>query len=299
MEIKSLITLKTIVEEGSFQKASEKLGYSQAAITFHIRQLEEEIGIHFFDKIGRKKILNQYGKAIIPYINNIINDINYIEDYGKSINELKGHLTIAMPESFLVYRMQPILRDFKAQAPHVQLYLQALNGQDIISHITAGKSDLAIHYDTKYPDSIEVKAKLSDYSLTAIASPAFDSSILYPIGEKKHCATNYIINDHKNIYRDIMESYLNKNHLILENTFEFWSIEAVKKSVASNLGISLLPSFTVEKELEDGILKEIPNLQVSELLPVYCILHKNKWITPAMDFFLSILKSHFLNERHI
>ncbi|WP_050816259.1 LysR substrate-binding domain-containing protein [Clostridium sp. DL-VIII] len=89
-----------------------------------------------------------------------------------------------MPESFLVYRMQPILRDFKAQAPHVQLYLQALNGQDIISHITAGKSDLAIHYDTKYPDSIEVKAKLSDYSLTAIASPAFDSSILDPIGEK-------------------------------------------------------------------------------------------------------------------
>ncbi|WP_083825339.1 LysR family transcriptional regulator [Clostridium sp. DL-VIII] len=50
MEIKSLITLKTIVEEGSFQKASEKLGYSQAAITFHIRQLEEEIGIHFLIK---------------------------------------------------------------------------------------------------------------------------------------------------------------------------------------------------------------------------------------------------------
>ncbi|EKT62015.1 LysR family transcriptional regulator [Providencia burhodogranariea DSM 19968] len=44
----------------------------------------------------------------------------------------------------------------------------------------------------------------------------------------------------------------------LDNTIERWSIESIKRCVTSNLGVSFLPYFTVDKELRSGELKELP-----------------------------------------
>ena len=53
MNTKSLLTFKTILETGSFQKAADKLSYTQSTVTFQIKQLEEEISIKLFEKIEK------------------------------------------------------------------------------------------------------------------------------------------------------------------------------------------------------------------------------------------------------
>ena len=52
MNTKNLITLKTILETGSFQNAADKLNYTQSTVTFQMKQLEEELSIKLFEKIG-------------------------------------------------------------------------------------------------------------------------------------------------------------------------------------------------------------------------------------------------------
>lgn len=54
MELRQLITFKTIVEKGGFNKAAEHLGYAQSSITTHIKELEKELGRPVFDRLGRK-----------------------------------------------------------------------------------------------------------------------------------------------------------------------------------------------------------------------------------------------------
>ena len=54
MNTKNLLTLKTILETGSFQKAADKLNYTQSTVTFQMKQLEEELSLKLFEKIGRK-----------------------------------------------------------------------------------------------------------------------------------------------------------------------------------------------------------------------------------------------------
>ena len=48
MDLKYLCTFRTIVEEGSFSKAAEKLNYTQSTITFQINQLEQELSVSLF-----------------------------------------------------------------------------------------------------------------------------------------------------------------------------------------------------------------------------------------------------------
>jgi DNA-binding transcriptional LysR family regulator len=105
--------------------------------------------------------------------------------------------------------------------------------------------------------------------------------------------TSLIINEIESIYRKILESYFFDNNIFLNNTIELGSIEAIKKCVASNLGISFLPRFTVEEELENGKLKEL-NVGCSDakITAIYAY-HKNKWISPAMSLFIELVKENF------
>ena len=70
---------------------------------------------------------------------------------------------------------------------------------------------------------------------------------------------------------------------------EIESIEAAKRSVASNLGVAFLPRYSVEKELEQGELIELPLEPSAKNITAVCSYHKNKWITPAMDLFIRLL----------
>nr|EEU3635331.1 LysR family transcriptional regulator [Escherichia coli] len=52
MDLRRFITLKTVVEEGSFLRASQKLCCTQSTVTFHIQQLEQEFSVQLFEKLA-------------------------------------------------------------------------------------------------------------------------------------------------------------------------------------------------------------------------------------------------------
>jgi len=104
MELKNLLTLKAIIEEGSFQNAAMKLNYTQSTISFQMQQLEQELSIKLFERIGRKMILTQAGRDIMPYVDSILLSAEQLSNFGKSSENLTGTLKIAISETFLIYK---------------------------------------------------------------------------------------------------------------------------------------------------------------------------------------------------
>ena len=62
MELRNLTTFMKVAELQNFSQAAEELGYSQSAVTVQIRQLENELGVRLFDRIGKNIVITQYGK---------------------------------------------------------------------------------------------------------------------------------------------------------------------------------------------------------------------------------------------
>ena len=60
-------TFLRVAELGSFSRAAEQLGYSQAAVTVQMKQLERELGTQLFERIGRRIRLTEDGARFIPY----------------------------------------------------------------------------------------------------------------------------------------------------------------------------------------------------------------------------------------
>ena len=169
MELKNLYTVKKIIETGNYQKAARALNYAQSTITFQVKQLENELSIKIFEKKGNRMELTQAGKEILPIIDKIISATEELLCFNNKPNEITGNLKIALPETLVTYKLQPVLKEFKEKAPNVRLAIQVMNCYTIYEQMLNGNIDIAIHYNVeKYPPNFVTK-NIKTYPLVLVS----------------------------------------------------------------------------------------------------------------------------------
>ncbi|ANZ46394.1 LysR family transcriptional regulator [Cloacibacillus porcorum] len=288
MELKYLRTFKTIIDEGSFQNAAERLNFSQSTVTFQIQQLEQSLSVKLFERIGRKMAVTQAGKEILPHIDAILDEVASIERYGKDVRDLGGELTVSMPETLLTYKSQRALKRFREEVPRVRLSLQMHNCFVIRDQILSGAVDCGFHYDVGgYNNSIHSE-KIAEYEIALVCSPELRERDFITKHRRKD--VSLITAERDNVYYIMCSRYLSERDIVLNGVLELGSVEAIKRSVASNIGIAALPRFTVEDELAKGELHEIETKMRDRRISVLCAFHKNKWMSPAMERFILLMK---------
>lgn len=292
MNTKSLVTFKTILEVGSFQKAADKLGYTQSTVTFQIKQLEEELALKLFEKIGRRMELTQAGKDIMPYIDMILQGAEQISNYGKSLSEITGSLKLAIPDSILIYNMQPFMQAFTHEAPNVQLIVNSIQSGEINPSIADGTADIGINCEKdSYPDSV-VHKKLGKYKAVLVASPFANNNLLDFITPHQRKPISLICNEPDGYYQLDMDKYLSEKDILLNPPMKVQSIEAVKRCVMNNLGIAVVPTYSIGEELKNGSLIPIKTELDEKTYDSFYIYHKNKWMSPQMELALDLLKKY-------
>ena len=287
MELNRFVTLQTVVEEGTFVRAAHKLCCTQSTVTFHIRQLEQELSVPLFEKIGRRMVLTEAGRAMLPLVRDLTQAIDAIRSVAQP-DALGGELHLAVGETLLAFRMPNILARFRAIAPNVRLFLSALNCYEIRDRLVAGKIDLGLFY-LEGSDPVLDTHPLGSFPMALVASP-----LLGDIDFMRHnqrLPVSLVINEAQCIYRLSLEQVLRQRNIILDNIIELWSIESIKKCVAGNLGVTYLPRFCVEQELHTGILQEIHLHPNPEILTAVCAHHTKKNLGPAASLFLELLRN--------
>lgn len=292
MNTRSFVTFKTILETGSFQKAANKLNYTQSTITFQIKQLEDELALKLFEKIGRKMVLTQAGRDILPYVDTILQGVEQIENYGKSLSEITGSLKIAIPDSILIYQMQPFIQAFLHEAPGVQLIIHSLQSGEINQSVLNGTDDIGVNCEKfSYPESI-VHKKLGTYNALLIAAPYTKSSLLDFITPNQRKPFSLICNEPDGYYQLDMDQYLAKKDIIVYPYMKVQSIEAVKQCVMNHLGMAVVPAYSVVNELKNGSLIQAKTELDEKIYHSVYLYHKNKWISPQMELAFELLKKY-------
>ncbi len=291
MDIRSITVIQAILAEGSFRKAAQRLNCSQSTVTFQVRQLENELSVRLFERIGRRMVFTQAGKAMLPHMEVILHAMQAMEACRNGLREPAGRLRVAVAESLLSYRLHPVLAEFVRQAPRVRIELRSLNCHDIKSGILAGDIDMGVYYDVGgHPPTLEV-SHLGTVGGAVVASPDLSPELRDFITPGQEKDISFVINEPRSIWRERMEQYLRARNIALRATIELWSIEAIKKSVTANLGISFLPRFAVEGELCEGTLVELPVSVAQDKIAVICVRHRNRQCSAAMTLFEELLSS--------
>lgn len=293
MDIHQLKSFKTIVEKGSFLDAANELNYSLSAISYQMQQLENEIKFPLFEKIGRRMIPTEQSLKLIPHIKNILDEMEQIRLLNAKNRTIEGSLTISVSDSILTYIIQPVLKEFIKKAPDVQLKLKVKNSYDIQKEVIHNEIDLGIHYHVfGYDNKIKI-TEIKDFSIGLMISPNFAHSERDFNTKNQIKNTTIINNDPNAVYQIYLRNYLKEKNLQMTGqTLEVWSIEATKQSIMNNLGVACLPRFVVSDELKKGKIEEIAIEDFKQNITLIAAHHSNKWVSPAMELFLQLLKEN-------
>ena len=122
MELKQLRYFLVLCEELHFSEAAFRLGISQPSLSQQIKNLESEVGLLLFDRIGKKNSQTEAGRRLEFYARKIIHTI---QDAELAIEDLKtggsGQIRVAMLPSDLDYRLSQMLAEFHQTYPEVKV----------------------------------------------------------------------------------------------------------------------------------------------------------------------------------
>ncbi|NSL89606.1 LysR family transcriptional regulator [Chitinophaga sp. Mgbs1] len=122
----------TVAKRLSFTKAAEELYISQPAVTKHIHELEQQLGMALFERIGNRIKLTRAGQLVMHHAEIIFTDYRNLE---YDINQLKhtqgGLLAIGASTTIAQYLLPPLLAKFNQRYPDVKTSLTNGNTEQI------------------------------------------------------------------------------------------------------------------------------------------------------------------------
>lgn len=143
MTLLSYQVFMAVVEQQSFQKAAQALQLTPSAISHAVAAMESELGSPLFVRSRQGVYLTNYGKELFPYIKNVLNSDEYLQQAVAQFNGMqKGVVRIGIFNSACVEWMPSLLKDFKQEYPEVQLDIYQGTYDDIYRWLKDGVVDL-------------------------------------------------------------------------------------------------------------------------------------------------------------
>lgn len=293
MELKNLRTFQAIVDQGSYQKAAQFLGYTQSTVSVQIQQLEDEFGVPLFERVGRRMVLTQVGERALAQAREVLCAADRLTEIGQEGQSLTGTLRVDLAETLLCYQLAPVIKAFREQAPKVRLVLRNRSCLTIAENLRDGLCDLGVSYRVEWNrETLVVEPVGMETEVLLLAAPAF----AYPDFTTPHQTkpVSLILDESDSAFRSELEQYLRDRDIALDETIELWGTEAIKRCVMENLGFTYLPRAAVREELKNGKLVELSAPISGMSYPLLVARHKNRWVTPAMELFQRLLRGQLL-----
>lgn len=278
----------TVARLLNFTKAAEELHMTQPAVTFQIRQLEEQFNTRLFDRTHNKVTLTDVGKQVFSYSERIL---KLYEDMTRSITEMtgdvSGSVTLGASTTIAEYMLPLLIGEFKTKFPEVMINLRESNTEDIVSMVENNDIDLGIVEGSVNNKNLLVEECKVDH-LVVIMPNGHVLSDQKSLRVEDFISYPFISREHGSGTQEVITNYVEKfgNGESLNICFELSSPEAIKGAVEAGMGISIVSRATIIKELKLGTLTAV-ELKPSLERPFSFVRQRYKFKSRAADQLLS------------
>ena len=148
MDVKNLETFVMVNELKSFTLAAGRLGYTQSTVSFQIKQLEKELSIPLFERIGHTVTLTNEGEKLLPLAQQILRlaaEATHIS--GNTAPE--GLVRIAIAESLASWEFHSRFKDFHEKYPGIRLKIIATSTDEMFQMLGQNQVDIVYTLDRR------------------------------------------------------------------------------------------------------------------------------------------------------
>ena len=284
----------------SFTKAAEVLHMTQPAVTFQIRQLEDQFDTRLFDRTHNRVSLTEAGQVVFEYSEKIFEYYNEMENAIREMtDDISGSLTIGASTTISEYMLPALLGDFKAKNVDVKLRLRVSNTEGIVSMVENNVIDLGVVEGPVNNKNLLVEVCRSD-ELVLIVPPNHELAGLDKVSVNEIMKYPFICREEGSGTREVTLDYLIEQGVdkhAVNNCLELGSPEAVKGAVEAGMGISVVSSASISKELKLESLVSVP-LDPPLSRDFSFVRQRQKFKVPAMEELLEFARNYCKKARN-
>ena len=282
---------------GSITEASRRLFVSQPSITASIRDLENEMGVHIFERTNKGVIVSEEGETFLGYARQVLDQADLLEGKYKGTSEQVPHFSVSCQHySFAVNAFVDVIREF--DAARYDFTLREEQTHEIIEDVAHMKSELGILY-------------LSEHNREVIERMLVANELVF---EGLFCATPHVfvcadhpLSDRSSVTLEDLEDYpflsyeqgsYNSFYYSEELTSTFErrkNIRVRDRATLFNLAMGLngytVCSGVISHELNGPGIISIP-LDVDEYMEIGIITRKNTTLTRYGRAYIDAIRQH-------
>ena len=283
-----------IARTGSTMAGAEAASLSQSATSAALAELESTLGTRLFDRVGKRLVLNDAGRALLPEAQGLLEQAELIEQrFGSGAAQARVRFRLAASTTIGNYVLPSLLAAFRQQMP--QASLDAWIGNTLgVAQIVAGfEADLGmIEGPCHVPDLVVLPWRVDELVLVAAPGHALAAAARSaPLAAEQLRSAPWLLREAGSGTREAVESALLPFLHHVQSDAVLGSSEAIKNAVAAGLGVSCLSRVLVQDMLENGRLVELrsalPVLQRS-----FSLIHRReKRLSQALTCFLALCQS--------
>ena len=290
MELSELRVFLRVASERSFSRAAMKLHRTQPAVSQSIRRIEDALGERLFDRSTKDATLTEAGTLLRDYAERLLRLEEEAEAAVRDLKDLRrGRVLIGANEAS-VHAVLPLIAIFREAHPLVHVDVRRRPARTIGAEVAQGNLDFGVL--TFQPGEEGLKSVvLGQDELVMLVHPS------NPLAKRREatlaeCARQTVIahNDPSHVRERVLQLF-DQHHIPANILISLPSLEGIKRAVAMELGVALLPRRCAEAEIARG---ELAALQIPEIRlrrQVRLVYRKSGERSHAAAAFLTLVES--------
>lgn len=280
-----------VAEAKSFSEAARRLGLSKSMVSKEVTRLERSLGARLLNRTTRKLSLTEIGAAFYEHCARVVQEAEEAELLvGRLHGEPRGVLKLTTPVAFGTLHVAPALPEFLAKYPDVTVDLTI---SDRFFDLAEEGYDLSVRIARELPPNV-VARHLAPINRVVCATPGYFEKHGVPNSPDDLARHNCLVYTHANpdsLWRfraaGADTAVPVRGNLMLNDDEALW------QAVLGGLGISLLPTFIVGKDLQAGRLQAVLAQYVPSERNLHALYLPNRHLSAKVRVFIDFMLERF------
>jgi DNA-binding transcriptional LysR family regulator len=207
-----------------------------------------------------------------------------------------GSLVLASATTVSTYVLPGLLKTFRARYPRIEVSVRTGRSEQVLQMLLQDEAQVGL-VRAVYHQDIETKGLIED-ELVLVANSTHDLIGAGTVTVEQLGDHPFIFFDRNSSYYSLAQGMFRQHGVVPRTQMELDSMEATKKMVEEGLGIAMLPKVALERELNDGSLREIAIADMpNPTRQIALISRRSRPLGPVAQAFVDIVTEIFNNER--
>ena len=249
-----------VAKAGNISRAAKELYISQPAISKSISKLEDSLGLSLFTRSSRGVQLTCEGEVLFEHVREAFEALDRGEQELKRIQEFDiGHLRIGVSNTLCKYILLPYIKTYVYQYPNMRVTIESQATAQTLARLEQQKIDLGLVAEPSLKKELSF-IPVMDIQDIFVATPAYLENLYLREGRDTSLfeTGNIMLLDTSNMTRRYVDEYMAQNNIYPRQILEVTTMDLLIEFAKIGLGIGCVIKELVQKELESGVLTEIP-----------------------------------------